>query len=118
MVFKYSKYPNAAKEYLRFMWEKEQYEPWQQASLGYVSHPLRAYDNNPIWSSDPRITPFKGCVERMLPHSYAGTLGYASAACLADWIVVDMFAQAAAGQKTPKEAAEEAERRANRYYKV
>jgi multiple sugar transport system substrate-binding protein len=118
MVFKYSKYPNAAKEYLRFMWEKEQYEPWQQASLGYVSHPLRAYDNNPIWSSDPRIAPFKGCVERMLPHGYAGTLGYASAACLADWIVVDMFAQAAAGQKTPKEAAEEAERRANRYYKV
>ena len=42
----------------------------------------------------------------------------ASAACLADWIVVDMFAQCANGQKTAKEAAAEAERRALRYYKV
>ena len=41
MIFKYTKYPNAAKEYLRFMMEKEQYEPWQQASIGYVTHPLK-----------------------------------------------------------------------------
>ena len=27
MVFKYTKYPNAAKEYLRFMMEEEQYDP-------------------------------------------------------------------------------------------
>jgi multiple sugar transport system substrate-binding protein len=32
-VFKYSKYPNAAREYLRFMLEKEQYEAWQKSSL-------------------------------------------------------------------------------------
>jgi multiple sugar transport system substrate-binding protein len=31
MLFKYSKYPNAAKAYLAFMMEKEQYEPWQAA---------------------------------------------------------------------------------------
>ena len=30
MIFKYSKYPNAAKEYLRFMMEKEQYVPWKR----------------------------------------------------------------------------------------
>ena len=53
MIFKYTKYPNAAKEYLRFMMEKEQYEPWQQASIGYVSQPLAAYEENPIWTSDP-----------------------------------------------------------------
>jgi len=40
MVFKYTKFPNAAKEYIRFMMEKEQYEPWQQAAIGYVTHPL------------------------------------------------------------------------------
>ena len=27
MVFKHTKYPNAAKEYLRFMMEQEQYDP-------------------------------------------------------------------------------------------
>jgi multiple sugar transport system substrate-binding protein len=30
MIFKYSKFPNAAKAYLAFMMEKEQYEPWQR----------------------------------------------------------------------------------------
>ena len=116
MVFKYSKYPNAAKEYLRFMWEREQYEPWQAASLGYVSHPLKAYDNNAFWNNDPKSLPFKGVVSRMQPHGYAGSLGYASAACLADWIVVDMFASACVGGKSAKDAAAEAEKRAKRYY--
>ena len=39
MIFKYTKYPNAAKEYLRFMMEKEQYEPWQKASS--ATSPIR-----------------------------------------------------------------------------
>jgi len=57
MLFKYSKYPNAAKAYLAFMMEKEQYEPWQAASIGYVSHPLRAYERSPLWKSDPKNLP-------------------------------------------------------------
>jgi multiple sugar transport system substrate-binding protein len=37
---------------------------------------------------------------------------------LADFVLVDMVAQAATGRLTPEEAAAEAERRANRYYRV
>lgn len=117
MVFKYSKYPNAAKEYLRFMWEREQYEPWQQASIGYVTQPLRAYESNPIWTSDPKHTPYRDCMKNMLWNGYDGPLGYASAAVMADYIVVNMFAEVAAGQQTAKDAAARAERRAARYYR-
>jgi len=35
MVFKHSPYPNAAKAFLQFMLEKEQYEPWLNANSGY-----------------------------------------------------------------------------------
>ena len=42
----------------------------------------------------------------------------ASAGALADFIVVNMVAEAASGSKTPKEAAERAQKRAERYYKV
>ena len=35
MVFKHSNIPNAAKEYLRFMMEAEQYGPWLSNCLGY-----------------------------------------------------------------------------------
>jgi multiple sugar transport system substrate-binding protein len=118
MVFKYSKYPNAAKEYLRFMMEKEQYEPWQQAAIGFATQPLKAYESNPIWTVDPKHTIYRDAMKVMQPNGYAGTMGYASAAAMADFIVVNMVAEAASGAKTPKEAAERAEKRAQRYYKV
>jgi multiple sugar transport system substrate-binding protein len=118
MIFKYTKYPNAAKEYLRFMMEKEQYVPWQQASIGYVTQPLVAYESNPIWTSDPKHTPYRDLMKNMLPNGYAGEMGYASAATMADFIMVNMVAEAASGSKTPKEAAERAQKRAERYYKV
>jgi multiple sugar transport system substrate-binding protein len=118
MVFKYTKYPKAAKEFLRFMMEKEQYEPWQTASIGYVMQPLRAYENSPIWTQEPKAAAFRGGVGRMRHHGYAAKLGYASAGVLADFVVVDMVAEAASGDKTPKEAMERAAKRAERYYKV
>ncbi len=118
MIFKYTKYPNAAKEYLRFMMEKEQYVPWQQASIGYVTQPLVAYESNPIWTSDPKHTPYRDLMKNMLPNGYAGEMGYASAATMADFIMVNMVAEAASGSKSPKEAVERAQKRAERYYKV
>jgi multiple sugar transport system substrate-binding protein len=116
--YNFSKYPKAVKEYVRFMWEKEQYDAWEQASNGYVAPPLPAYNDNPVWTSDPKITPFRDCLKRCLDNGYAGTLGYASAAVMGDFIVVDMFAEACSGSQTAKGAAEHAAERAKRYYQV
>jgi multiple sugar transport system substrate-binding protein len=118
MVFRYSKYKNAAKDYVRFMFEREQYEPWNTASIGYWSHPLKAYEKLPVWTADPKNTPYRDIMKNMLWPSYAGSLGYASAACLADYVLVDMFASVCSGSKSAKEAAAEAQKRAERYYKV
>jgi multiple sugar transport system substrate-binding protein len=118
MVMKYTKYPNAAKEFLRFMMEAEQFEPWLTGASGYIAQPLRAYEKAPIWTADPKNAPYSGGVKNMRPAGYAGKLGYASAGAGADFIVVNMVAEAASGAKTPKEAAERAQKRAERYYKV
>jgi multiple sugar transport system substrate-binding protein len=118
MIFKYTKFPNAAKAYLAFMMEKEQYEPWQSASIGYVTQPLIGYENNAVWSADPKGVPYKYLMKNMLPNGYEGESSYASAGCIADFILVNMVAEAASGSKTPKEAAERAKSRAERYYKV
>jgi multiple sugar transport system substrate-binding protein len=118
MIFKYTKYPQAAKEFLRFMMEKEQFDPWLTAAGGYIAQPLRAYEATSIWTSDPKNTPYRDGVKNMRPTGYAGKLGYASAGAGADFIVVNMVAEAASGSKTPKEAAERAQKRAERYYKV
>jgi multiple sugar transport system substrate-binding protein len=118
MVFKHSKYPKAAKEFIRFMMEQEQFGSWMQAAGGYISQPLRAYESNPVWTVDPKHTPYRDSVKNLRPAGYAGRLGYASAGALADFIVQDMVAEAASGSKTPKEAAERAQKRAERYYKL
>jgi multiple sugar transport system substrate-binding protein len=115
-VFNHTKYPNAAREYLRFMFEREQYEAWQQASLGFMSQPLRAYESNPIWTSDPKITPFRDGGLVSLYNGYRGTVGHGSAACSADFVIPNMMAEAASGQSTPKDAAARAEQRALRFY--
>jgi multiple sugar transport system substrate-binding protein len=118
MVMKYNKYPQAAKEFLRFMMEQEQFEPWLTGAGGYIAQPLRAYEKAPVWTADPKNTPYRDGVKSMRPAGYAGKLGYASAGAAADFIMVNMVAEAVSGSKTPKEAAERAQKRAERYYKV
>jgi len=118
MIFKYTKYPNAAKEFLRFMMEREQFDAWLIGAGGYIAQPLAAYESCPVWTSDPKNTPYRDCVKNMRPTGYEGRLGYASAGAGADFIVANMVAEAISGSKTPKEAMERAQKRAERYYKV
>jgi multiple sugar transport system substrate-binding protein len=116
-VFKYTKYPNAAREYLRFMWEREQYVDWQSAALGYAQQPLKAYADSAIWTSDPKLTPYRKIPEITLDNGHAGKLGAASAGAMADYIVVNMFAEAASGATAIPAAMKRAEARARRYYR-
>jgi multiple sugar transport system substrate-binding protein len=115
-VYGYTRYPNAVKAYLRYMWESEQVNRWETASNGYVAPPLPAWNDNPVWTADPKVTPFRDVLKYSLDNGYAGSLGRASAAVLGDFIVVDMFAQACTGDKSPKDAARAAADRAKRYY--
>ena len=118
MIFKYTKFPQAAKAYLTFMMEADQYGPWQEAAIGYVTQPLRAFEGNPIWTVDPKHTPYRDAMKVMLWNGYSGKMGYASAGTMADFVLVNMVAEAASGQRPVKEAIERAEKRAQRYYKV
>lgn len=118
MIMKYTKYPQASKEFLRFMMERPQFDDWLTGGGGYVAQPLRAYEANPIWTSDPKNTPYRDSVKNLRPAGFEGKLGYASAGAAADFIIPNMVAEAASGSKSPKEAAERAQKRAERYYKV
>ena len=117
VLFKHSKYPQAAREYLRFMWEKEQYEDWMEAALGFVTQPLRAYEAAPVWKSDPKRFAYRDSVKYMLPNGWPGKLGTASAAVMADFVVVDMIATACTRSASIQDAIRQAEKRAERYYR-
>lgn len=117
-VYNYTKYPNACKALLAWLMEAEQYSAFLQASVGYLSHPLKDYDSNPVWTEDPKRTVFKDSFQRTRTFAYSGTLGYPAASVFADFIIVNMVAEAALGAKTPEEAAADAHKRAERYYKI
>lgn len=118
VIFQHTQYPEAAKAYLKFMYEAEQMNAWITASSAYCCQPLKAFADNPVWTSDPLHAPYAKASETLVPNGYAGPLGYASAAVMADYVMVDMVAEAATGQRSPQEAVERAEQRANRYYRI
>jgi multiple sugar transport system substrate-binding protein len=117
MVFRHSKYQNAAKAYLQFMMEAEQYDPWLTGCLGYWSHTLRAYGKSAVWESDPKLEVYRNGTDNQFWSGYKGPISHAAGAVAAEYIEVQMCAAVASGQATPQEAAREAERRSRRYYR-
>lgn len=117
MVFKHSRYPNAAKALLAFLMESPQYDPWLQANLGYWAQPLNAYGESAVWRSDPKVAIFKDTMDTGFWNGYRGPITEGSAAANADYVMVQMCASVASGQATPEAAAREAERRAARFFR-
>jgi multiple sugar transport system substrate-binding protein len=69
-----------------------------------------------VWTKDPKTTPYRDVIARMLPNSYAGNPGQHAAAALSDFVVVDMFADATVNGLSAKDAARRAESRLRRIY--
>ena len=118
MLYKHTKFPNAAKALVAWLMEKDQYDAFLQGSVGYLSHSLKAYQDHPVWTEDPKRLVFRDSALRSRSFAHEGSLGYAASSVFADFVVVNMIAEAATKSKTPKQAAEDAARRAERYYRV
>ena len=93
-AYAYSKYPNAVREYLRFMWEKPPSTSGRPPRTATSRRRLPAWNDNPVWTADPKATPFRDVLKDALDDGYSGALGSASAAVMGDFVVVDMFAEA------------------------
>jgi multiple sugar transport system substrate-binding protein len=117
LAMTYTKYPQASKALIAYLMEAEQYNKWLEASVGYLTHPLNAYDANPVWTADPKNTIFREAAKRTLTAGGLGSVGEKAAAALADFIVVDMFANVCTGREEPKNAIKIAERQAMRLYR-
>ena len=71
MPYKHTKYPNAVKALMSFLMEKDQYDAFLQGSVGYLSHPLRAYKDHPVWTEDPKRTVSVSYTHLTLPTIYS-----------------------------------------------
>jgi multiple sugar transport system substrate-binding protein len=117
LVFNFTKFPQACKAFTAFMMEPEQFNPWVEASQGYLSPFLAGYEKNPIWTADPKNTPYRNVAEVSLTPAGIGKMGENAAAAIADFVVVDMFANYCTGREDVKTAMASAERSAKRIFR-
>jgi len=117
MIMKYSKYPNAGKAFVAFMMEADNYNKWLESAVAYLTHPLNAYDANPVWTSDPKLTVARDVGKRTLTAGGLGSVGERAASALADFVVLDMVASVCTDRASIKDAISVAERQAKRIYR-
>jgi multiple sugar transport system substrate-binding protein len=97
--------------------EADQYNKWLIGSVGYMTHTLNAFDNNPVWTEDPKRAVFRDATKRSLWAGYPGSIGEKAAGALAEFIVVDMFANVCTGREDVAGAMKQADRQARRVYR-
>jgi len=97
--------------------ERPQYDALITNSAGFIAQSLKGFADNPIWRSDPKIAPFGRAPTNTRAVSWPRTPDQASAAVFADFVLVDMFASAVSGARTPKDAMQQAQRQAERIYR-
>jgi multiple sugar transport system substrate-binding protein len=117
LAMSYTKYPQASKALIAFMLEADQFNKWLEASQGYLTHCLNAYDKNPVWTADPKTTIFGEAGKRTLTAGGLGSVGEKAAAAIADFVVLDMFASFCTGREDAKGAVRIAERQLQRIYR-
>jgi multiple sugar transport system substrate-binding protein len=117
MVMKYSKVPNAGKAFMAFMLEAENYNKWLVDSVAYLTHPLNAYDANPVWRTDPKLSMLRDAGKRTLTAGGLGSVGEKAASALADFVLLDMVASVCTERASIKDAIAVAERQAKRIYR-
>jgi multiple sugar transport system substrate-binding protein len=117
LVMNYTKYPQASKALIAYMMEADQFNKWIEAAQGYLTHCLNAYDSNPVWTADPKRAPFRDAAKRSLTAGGLGSVGEKAATAIADFVVLDMFANYCTGREDAKGAIAIADRQLRRIYR-
>jgi multiple sugar transport system substrate-binding protein len=93
-ILKNSRNVEAAKEFLRWWYQDEQYVAWWKLQEGYHLQPVKKLATHPMWSQDAKMTPFKEQPKYGLNTGYAGPPNEKAALAWSKYIVVDTFAKA------------------------
>jgi multiple sugar transport system substrate-binding protein len=117
LAMTYTKYPQACKALMAFMLEADQFNKWLEASQGFLSHCLKAYDHNPVWTADPKRTLFRDVAWRSRTAGGLGSVGQKAASAISDFVLVDMFASYCTGREDAKGAIKIGERQLQRIYR-
>jgi multiple sugar transport system substrate-binding protein len=90
----YSKNIPLAKEWLKFLSAKPQYERMFRSGAGYAGGVSPVWEKNEIWKQDPILEPFKDLTRYGRNMGYKGPYNRGASEVQAKYIITDMFARA------------------------
>src|SRR5439155_25437351 len=96
-IFTFAQDVNAAKAFLRWLYDDRQLSAWLVAGDAYYAPFLHAYDNHPMWNPEPRYIPYKESLKTSRLPGWPGPPSHAMSESMAKYAVVDMFAKACQG---------------------
>ncbi len=118
-IMGYSKNQAAAKEFLTWFMQPEQYTEWLETGGGYLQSTFKKAEELKAFSAEPRMKPYKdlltsGSIKWV---GWPGPLTAASFSAYTNYVIVDMYAKACGGELAPKDAAKWAANELKKYYK-
>ncbi len=96
-IMKYSENQDAAKSFLEWWFQPEQYSSWLDVYEGYIIPPGPTFIDDPVFTEDPKLAEFVKIVDIGRNKGYAGPANQKAAQAAAQYIVVNTFADAVQG---------------------
>jgi len=97
VIFTHSKVQTAAKNWIRFSLQKENYAKFMAVNGGYTNGYSPASNNHPLWDEDPKLQPFKNIPSIAVHFGWPAPADRKATEAEAKYIIVDMFARAVKG---------------------
>jgi multiple sugar transport system substrate-binding protein len=99
-IMKYSKNQKLAKDLLRWVHKKENYEKWFQIAEGYSVASTKSWEDHSMWGKvDKPLQIFRRAARDTRIFGYAGPSTAKSTEVYSKYIVTDMYAKAVQGMK-------------------
>lgn len=95
----YSKQQKAAKELLKFIHKRENYDQWFSTGLGFYTPATTGWENHALWKKDPIMAPYAVAGKLGATPGHPGEPNAKAAEVLTKYLIGNMFAAAIKGQK-------------------
>ncbi len=93
-ILKSSRNIPAAREFLKWWFQDEQYGEWLRLQDGYQLATTKKYADDPMWDKDPKMSVFRDVPKFGRDIGYAGPANEKASLAFSKYIVVDTFARA------------------------
>jgi multiple sugar transport system substrate-binding protein len=94
----YSKNQKAAKDLMRFLHTKENYDQWFTTGQGFYTPGTTGWETHPVWTANPVMAPFAVAGKMGATPGHPGEPNAKAAEVLTKYLLGNMFASAVKGQ--------------------